>query len=138
MGVEYVVSASYGFFVENEELSMLFDRLGIPEGEARYDYEDSPTSLLSEKGFKGLEFFHRRHGYSDYPGWGVALSSSIVSFYPRSDDGMWALEAPTSEENEKALAELDRLEDLLFPDNQVGWTNTERLKRNWYLISSHH
>lgn len=136
MGLELEVSASYGFFIENETLDQLFERLSIPK-DSRWEYADNPGSLFYEKGFRGIELFYRHSSYTTYPGWGVAVSPSIVRFYPRSNDGMWTLETPTGPKNEKALSELDRAEDFLFPERLDGSGNTERLKRNWHLISHH-
>lgn len=136
MGLELEVSASYGFFIENENLDQLFDRLSIPE-DSRWEYTDNPGSLLYKKGFRGIELFYRQSSYTSYPGWGVAISPSIVKFYPRSNDGMWTLETPTGPKNEKALAELDRVEDFLFPHHLTDGSDSERLKRNWHIISHH-
>lgn len=139
MSVEYKITAGYGFYMETENWRSFFNRMGVESNNGEYhDWLDNTPYFLSQRGFTNLNLFTASDSYQESPGWGIAIASSMVDFYPRETSGLWVLGPPTGEENEKALLEMARLEDLLFLENTNGWTKAEPLARNWHLISSAH
>lgn len=128
MGLDYTVSAGYGFFLPGETAEDLAERLGQSDYEI---YGLPERELLQKLGYSGLSIIERLDS-GEAGGWAIIAEESHRSIDPKTDAGIWAL--GPEEISDAALASLTVVRDELFP--LVEGETITRPSIGWFLMAS--